>query len=82
MTIQSQSCEAQRQRLLEALRLRPLSTPEIRRSLDIPAPAPRIFELRKTGYDIARQWIRTTGESGELHRFALYHLVVPEVKHA
>lgn len=72
----NQSTEAQRLRLLEALRLRPLSTPQIRKECDIPAPAPRIFELRKAGYDIARLWIRTTGESGELHRFGLYVLQV------
>lgn len=71
-----QSAVAQRQRLLEGLRQHPLSTPEIRRSLDIPAPAPRIFELREAGHDIVRQWIRTTGESGELHRFGLYVLNV------
>lgn len=81
MTAQNQSGAAQRQRLLEALRQRPLSTPEIRRSLDIPAPAPRIHELRKAGYGIARQWIRTTGESGEIHRFGLYVLQVKEANH-
>lgn len=81
MTAQNQSGAAQRQRLLEALRQRPLSTPQIRKECDIPAPAPRIFELRKAGYDIARQWIRTTGESGEIHRFGLYVLQVKEANH-
>lgn len=81
MTAQNQSGAAQRQRLLEALRQHALSTPEIRRSLDIPAPAPRIFELRRDGHEIARQWIRTTGESGEIHRFALYSIQVKEANH-
>lgn len=80
MTPKSQSTEAQRLRLLEELRQRPLSTPQIRKECDIPAPAPRIFELRRDGHEIVRQWCRTTGESGEIHRFALYSIQVKEAK--
>lgn len=60
---------AQCQRLLEALRLHPVSTIHARVVLDIMAPAARIMELRET-HNIITHW---TTEEG--HRQAQYVLL-------
>lgn len=64
------SRHAQRYRLLEALRLRPVSTFEARTQLDIPHPAARVQELRET-HRIITHWTREDG-----HRVAKYVLLV------
>lgn len=69
------SASAQRKRLLEALRIKPMSTIEIRRKLDILGVAPRILELRRKGNSILTQWHVEPTECGRLHRVALYVLV-------
>ena len=69
------STEAQRARLLDRLRVGPVSTLEARRSLEILAPAPRILELRRAGYPIATVWTREATEVGISHRVALYVLI-------
>lgn len=67
------SCAAQRQRLLEALRHGMVSTITARRDLDILSPAARIIELRKH-YQIDMVWIKQPTDCGKLHRVALYVL--------
>ncbi len=69
------SAFAQRLRLLDALRKRPMSTIEIRRELDILGVAQRIMELRCRGYRIDRNWIDVATDCGKLHRVALYALL-------
>lgn len=68
------STEAQRQRLLKALRERPMTTIEIRRDLDILMPATRIFELKRLGEKVSTFWKREPTESGKTHLVALYVL--------
>lgn len=72
---QDNSTEAQRQRLLAALRRRPVTTIEARRDLDIMAPAPRIFELRQRGFQIVTIWAHQATDCGREHRVALYVLI-------
>lgn len=69
------SANAQRQRLVAALKHRPMSTIEIRRELDILGVAPRVFELRSKGFEILTHWRQEPTECGKLHRVALYVLV-------
>lgn len=68
------SSEAQRQRLLTALAVAPVSTIEARRDLDILAPAPRVFELRARGYRVDTVRIVQQTECGKRHSVALYVL--------
>jgi hypothetical protein len=65
---------AQRERILAALKTRPLSTLEARRELDVLHPAARVMELRRDGYPIARAWTHDVTSEGYLHRVARYHL--------
>lgn len=69
------SSAIQRPRLLEGLRLSPLSTLEIRRYLDILHPAGRVQELREEGHEI--QTLRRTeiSDVGLPHSVAVYVLV-------
>lgn len=70
------STEAQRARLLAALRRGPVTTIEARRDLDILMPAARVFELRhREGYDIALYWVQEETQAGRLHRVARYALM-------
>ncbi|WP_412548887.1 helix-turn-helix domain-containing protein [Ralstonia pseudosolanacearum] len=70
------STEAQRTRLLAALRRGPVTTIEARRDLDILMPAARVFELRhREGYDIALYWVQEATQAGRLHRVARYALM-------
>lgn len=76
----SNSTEAQRNRLLDALRRCMVSTIAARRDLDIMMPAARIHELRhRYGYQINKVWIKQTTDCGKLHRVALYVLKAGEV---
>lgn len=74
------SADAQRARLLDRLRIGPVSTLEARRELEILCPAARVLELRRMGNDIATVWTREETEGGVPHRVALYVLAV-EVHH-
>lgn len=66
--------EAQRQRILEALRRRPQTTVDLRRIGCFQAPA-RVLELRRQGYLISTERIALYDEDGFLHpRAARYHL--------
>ena len=68
------SATAQRNRLLDALRVSPVTTIEARRNLDILMPAARVFELRDQGFDIATSWVWQETEQGKPHRVARYVL--------
>lgn len=69
------SAASQRQRLLEALRQRSLSTLDARRELDVMHPAARVMELRQEGANIITHWSREPTECGGLHRVARYVLL-------
>ncbi|WP_273454943.1 helix-turn-helix domain-containing protein [Nevskia ramosa] len=68
------SSEAQRRRLLDRLRIGPISTLDARRELDILMPATRIFELRARGQRIDTIRIDQHTECGKRHNVALYVL--------
>lgn len=70
------SAEAQRKRLIDALRCGPITTIEARRNLDILMPAARIHELKHLhGFDIHTVRVRQETESGKLHSIAKYALL-------
>lgn len=68
------SAEAQRARLLRALRRGPVDTVRAYRKLDILHVPRRIFELRQAGYRIATTWVWRISEAGQRHRVGLYSL--------
>lgn len=68
------STAAQRNRILEFLRKRPLDTLTARKELDIMHPAARVMELRKRGYRIKTIEIDKPSECGEIHKVACYVL--------
>lgn len=73
------SCAAQRQRLLEALRHGMISTITARDDFDILAPAARIIELRKH-HRIDTVMVKRPTACGKLHRVALYALISEGVR--
>ena len=72
----SNSADAQRTRLLDALRCRPVSTIDARRELDILCPAARVLELRRSGVQIVTYWVTEPTDCGKTHRIARYALEV------
>jgi hypothetical protein len=75
----SNSAHAQRQRLLERLKISPIDTVTARQELDILCPAARVLELRKRGHNIETVWIERQTDCGKVHRVALYVLKAGEV---
>lgn len=71
----SNDAAAQRKRALELLRTGPKSTLQLRRDADILAPAARVLELKRKGFDILTQWVHQPTDCGKLHRVALYVLM-------
>ncbi len=70
----STASESQRQRILEALRLSPKTSYELRRLGCYQAPT-RIIELRRMGYDILTEFVTLHDRDGYEHRgCARYHL--------
>lgn len=70
------SAEAQRKRLIDALRCGPITTIEARRNLDILMPAARIHELKhRHGLDIQTIRVRQETDCGKLHSVAQYVLM-------
>lgn len=70
------AAEAQRMRLLYALRSGPLTTFEARTRLNITMPAARVSELRDMGYQIFTERISVCDENGrQHHRVARYVLI-------
>lgn len=73
-TNKSTASEAQRQRILEALRTGPKTSYELRR-LGVYQQSTRIFELRRRGYDIQTERVTLYDRDGFMHRgCARYHL--------
>ena len=68
------TASAQRARLLDALRIAPITTIEARRNLDILHPAMRVLELRTQGYGIHTVWTHQETDAGIQHRIARYVL--------
>ena len=66
---------AQRLRAIDLLRTGPKSTIHLRRDGDILAPAARVLELRRRGFDILTQWVQEATQCGKVHRVALYVLL-------
>lgn len=66
---------AQRLRALDLLRSGPKSTIQLRRDGDILAPAARILELKRRGFDILTERVHQATDCGKLHRVALYVLL-------
>jgi len=79
--LHSTSTEAQRERLLEALRRGPVTTIRARRELDVMHPGGRVMELRRAGYLIATAWTTEPTECGRSHRVASYHLFTDVAQH-
>lgn len=67
------SLSTQRDRLLAALKRRPMTTAEIREQLGIGMPATRVYELRHEGEDIETEKVEVRNRFGELSRVARYH---------
>ena len=74
-TLGNNSAAAQRARVLEAMRSGPKSTIQLRRDWDVLAPAARVLELKRRGFEILTQWIHEATDCGKLHRVALYVLL-------
>lgn len=68
------TAEAQRLRLLNALRGGPVTTLQARAELDVMHPAARVMELREEGLRIFTAWAREPSPCGRLHRVARYVL--------
>ncbi len=68
------SAAAQRQRLLQALRLGPVTTLQARAELDVLHPGGRVMELRRQGYRIATIRVREATDCGRVHNVARYLL--------
>ena len=68
------SSDAQRVRLLAALKTGPITTLEARQSLNVLHPAGRIQELRNLGYRIVTHWQTDYTSEGYRHRVAKYVL--------
>lgn len=66
----------QDRRMLEALRIHPVTTIEAANELDIVHPPSAIRRLRKRGFDIRTQWTYQPTEPGRPpHRVGLYVLI-------
>lgn len=74
-TDHSNSTFAQEQRLLEALRVGPVSTVHARRLLDVLHPAGRVMTLRAQGFHILTQRTQEPTDCGKVHSVARYVLL-------
>ncbi|QEL56602.1 helix-turn-helix domain-containing protein [Chromobacterium paludis] len=72
------AAEAQRMRLLYALRDGPVTTIEARTLLNIFQPAARVKELRDRGFQIITERIRVTDESGRKHSGVARYVLLSE----
>lgn len=70
------SVEAQRARVLAALREGPITTMELRNQHDVYSPPPRIFELRhRFGFQIQTEWRWDVDPEGRRHKVGRYTLI-------
>lgn len=72
--VSSTDKRVQRKFILQRLRQRPHSTLELR-NFGICAPAPRVLELRRQGFDIATTWRHEEDHAGITHRIGVYSLI-------
>ena len=79
MTENKNTAIAQRKRILDFLRIRPLDTLTARKELDVMHPAARVMELRKRGFRIKTIEIDRPSDCGKIHRVACYVLEVGAV---
>lgn len=79
MPINGNAAIAQRKRILDFLRIRPLDTLTARKELDVMHPAARVMELRKLGFGIKTIEIDRQSDCGKIHRVACYVLEVGAV---
>lgn len=73
----STSTEAQRERILKALRVGPKTSYDLRR-LGCYQSAARILELRRRGYDIRTERVTLYDRDGYAHRGAALYTLVSE----
>lgn len=66
--------KAQNERLLAALREKPMTALEIWQQLGIARASARVFDLRDAGHDIRSEEIKVRNRSGDVCRVALYSL--------
>lgn len=78
----SNAASAQRKRIHEYLRIRPLDTLTARKVLDVMHPAARVMELRKRGVKIQTVRIDRASDCGEIHCVACYVLEAGAVESA
>jgi len=72
---QSSVCtKSQRNRILEWLRIKPLTTLDARCELDVMHPASRVQELKAQGHNICTHWETVDTGKGK-HRVASYVLL-------
>lgn len=72
----SHSATEQDRRLLEALRIHPVTTIEAANDLDIVHPPSTVRRLRRSGFDIRTQWAYQATEVGRPpHRVGQYVLM-------
>lgn len=69
----------QRQLVLAALRVGPLSSVEGRERLGVLSPAARVMELRRAGHHITTVRGTRLDEHGRAHRCGIYVLTVVEI---
>lgn len=70
------STEAQRHRLLAALRHQSITMIDARRELNVMHPAMRVRELRGLGHNVITRLVNIPDDQGRLHqRVALYSLI-------
>lgn len=74
MTTSGNTAIAQRKRILDFLRIRPLDTLTARKELEVMHPAARVMELRKRGFRIKTIEIDRQSDCGKIHRVACYVL--------
>lgn len=74
MSNHENSLFAQRKRIIDFLRIRPLDTLTARKVLDVMHPAARVMELRNKGIGIKTIWIDRQSDCGKIHRIACYVL--------
>lgn len=74
------SLSAQRQSLIEALRIAPVTTNQAREQLNIMSPASRIREMRQAGHIIITEMIWQLDVFGRKHKAAKYYLIKSKPK--
>jgi hypothetical protein len=72
------SASAQRARVIQALRTGAKTTIQLREEWGVMSPAPRVLELRMSGYDIATVPVSASTVDGVLHRAVARYALLRE----